>query len=559
MFNSIKKITPNKFSKIIFLFFIISFISLSFNSLKDKDFELSKNLDIYQTLLRELNIYYVDEIEPGELIKKSINVMLQSLDPYTAHISESMIEDFRTTFTGEYSGIGALIRGIGGKVIVAEPYENSPAIKAGLKAGDIFLEVDGISVKGKSSTEVSELLKSQTKTIIKVLVERPGEEENIKFEFERDIVRIDNVPYYGMLENKTAYIRATGFTNNAGNEVRNAIKSLKNDYDVKGIILDLRANPGGLLIEAVNMANIFIDEGVEIVSTRGKAKHWDKTYFTRQKSDDLEIPVAVLVNSQSASASEIVAGSLQDLDRAVIIGQKSFGKGLVQTTRKLAYNNQLKLTTAKYYIPSGRCIQALDYSNRNEDGSVGKIADSLITKFKTKNGRVVQDGGGILPDIVLEQRTLSKISASLLMKNIIFDFATQYAIDHKSIGPAKEFSINDNDYDQFVKFLEGKDYKYNSESETSVNTLIEIAKREEFYESIEDEIKSIKDKLLDNPENEIYKFKDEISEIITAEIVSRYYNRKGKIESLLRNDHEVKKAVEILADREEYEKILSGK
>lgn len=555
--GKIEKRGFRKFTRIVLFLMILGFISISFTNFRNRDFELTKNLDIYHTLFRELNIYYVDKIDPGKLVKTSIDKMLLSLDPYTSFIPESDIEDYKMMFTGEYGGIGALIRKSGDNVIISEPYENFPAQKSGIKAGDIIHEIDGISVIGKSSADVSQLLKSQTKSTIKIVIERPGKSKKMNFEFQREKIRIDNVPYYGMINN-VAYIRLTGFTQNAGNEIRNSLINLKENNKIQSVILDLRGNPGGLLIEAVNIMSLFVDKGLEIVTTRGKVNQWNKTYRSAGKIFDKNIPVSIIVNRTSASASEIVAGAMQDLDRGIIIGQKTFGKGLVQTSRKLSYNTQLKLTTAKYYIPSGRCIQALDYSNRNEDGSVGNIPDSLISEYTTKAGRKVFDGGGIVPDISMEAKFYSRLSTSLVVKNLVFDFATEYASKNEKILPANEFSINEKDYEQFIDFIKNRDFIYDTESEKTLDKLVENAKKEKYFVNAENEIEALRKKLKHNQLLDMNTYKNEIIELLNSEIASRYYYRRGRIESLIQNDAEIKRAINIMSNREEYDKILSG-
>jgi carboxyl-terminal processing protease len=408
---------------LICLIIILSGSSLFFISFSTDDFKLIKSLEIYYSLFRELNLFYVDETDPEKLVESSINGMLEDLDPYTSFIPESDQENFNFMTTGQYGGIGALIRRNGEYAIVAEPYFNFPAAKNDLKAGDTILFIDGVSMKGKEISYISDHLKGTPGTPVRVTLRRIG----VKNEFEKTLIRekivINNVPYYGMIDDHIGYIRLANFTTDAAKEVKNALVELRRKHAPTGIILDLRGNPGGLLIEAVDIANLFVEYGQEIVSTKGRVNQWDYTYKTRGIPVDTKIPLAVLVNSSSASASEIVAGSMQDLDRGIIVGQRTYGKGLVQTTRNLAYNSKLKVTTAKYYIPSGRCIQALDYSNRNEDGSVGTIPDSLISEYQTKNSRKVFDGGGILPDIITTPWNLSQFTISLYTQNIIFDYA----------------------------------------------------------------------------------------------------------------------------------------
>jgi len=553
-----KKFNPilRKF-KTIFLIVCISLGSIISFSFVDDYFELSKNLDIFSTLFRELNMYYVDEEDPGKLMKKGVDAMLESLDPYTNFIPENEVEDFRFMSTGEYGGIGAGIRKRDDYVVITEPYDNYPAQKGDLRAGDVILEIDGKSAKGKRTDEVSKILKGPAKTTVRLLVSRDGEEKPIEKVLMREKIKIINVPYFGMLKNNTAYIRLSGFTENAGKEVKDALVALKTANTVKSVILDLRGNPGGLLNEAVNISNVFVNKGQEIVSTRGKVKDWDKVYKALNPPVDTEMPIAVLVNSGSASASEIVTGSIQDLDRGVVIGQRTYGKGLVQTTRPLSYNAQLKVTTAKYYTPSGRCIQALDYTHRNDDGSVGKIPDSLITPFKTHLGRIVYDGGGIAPDVVVPAKTYSSIEMSLLNKFLIFDFATKYKLKHASIAKAQEFKLTEADYNDFIAFISDKEYDYVSKSEKMLEDLKESAEKEKIFGEIKTEFDALKTRLYHNKKEDLKKFKEGIILLLTEEIVSRYYFQTGKIEAGLEADAEVKKALDVLKDKNLYESILN--
>lgn len=522
----------------------------------EKDFELLKNLDIFHSLMREINIFYVDEISPADLIGEAIASMLESLDPYTVFIPESQMEDLKLMTTGEYGGIGAMIRQEGEYIVVTDPYEGFPAQKNDVRAGDVIVEIDGRSVAGKSSEEVSELLKGQPGTTLKLMLKRPGSDKNIEKSLVREEIKIKNVQFYTMADDGIAYVNLSNFTENAAQEVKGALAELKEKNNVKGIVLDLRGNPGGLLIEAVFVSNLFINKGEVIVSTKGKVKEWDKTYTATNTAYDSETPVAVLVNSGSASASEIVAGAIQDLDRGVVIGQRTFGKGLVQTTRDLSYKTKLKVTTAKYYTPSGRCIQVIDYSHRNPDGSAGKIPDSLITKFYTKNKRVVYDGGGVNPDIITEAEKYSNIALSLMNKNHIFNFATGFFYKNNSIVPAKEFEISDALYNEFVDYLKDKDFDYVSQSDDMLKKLAEIAKEEKYYDNAQAEFAQLEKKLAHDKNQDLQTFRKEISRLLKEEIVSRYYFQDGRVEAFLKDDAELKEAIRILKNTGEYNKLL---
>ncbi len=533
---------------------IFSFGFLAFQT--NKEFQYTKSLDIFFTLFRELNLYYVDETNPEKLVKTAIDDMLESLDPYTTYIPESELDDFNLMTTGQYGGIGSLVRKSGDYAVISEIYKGFPADEAGVLPGDMIMEVDGKSIKGLPLEKVSDMLKGLPNTPVEVTFSRDGEEKPFKRNMNRKIIQIPSVPYYGMADNGIGYIRLSNFTQNAASDVKDAFLELKKDHALKGIVLDLRSNPGGLLLEAVDLSNIFVDKGQEIVSTRGKVKQWDNTYNARFSATDPDIPVAVLVNRSSASASEIVAGSLQDLDRAVIVGQRTFGKGLVQTTRPLSYNSRLKVTTAKYYIPSGRCIQALDYSHRNEDGSVGQIPDSLISAFQTKNGRTVYDGGGIRPDIEIEPESLSRITLNLYLQNLIFDYATLYRKQHQEIPPAADFHLSDQDYEQFKDFVNSRNFDYLSETEEALQELIEKAKEEKYYDSSADAIRLLKEHISHNKEKDLNTFRSEIQELLEEEIVSRYYYQEGRIVAGMDDDVQLKAALKVLNDPGEYTSLL---
>lgn len=533
---------------------VISVFSLSF----DNYAELSKHLEIFGTLFKELNIYYVDEIHPGELTKKGIEAMLEDLDPYTNYISEEDVEDHRMNTTGLYGGIGAVIRKKGDYVVIAEPYENAPAQKAGLMAGDMIMEINGNSTKSKTTDDVVKLLRGAPNTNAVLTIQREGEGSTRKVEITRTEIKIENVPYYGMLDAHTGYIKLRGFTNNAGKDVADALIQLKKNEGLQSLVLDLRGNPGGLLREAINVVNVFVDKNQLVVSTKGKVAEWNKVYKTLNAATDTEIPLVVLVDGGSASASEIVSGTIQDLDRGVVIGQRTFGKGLVQTTRSLVYNTQLKLTTSKYYIPSGRCIQEVDYSKKDDKGKAKSIPDSLRSKFKTKVGRTVYDGGGIFPDISMKPRKYSNIVRSLISKNLIFDFATQYRASHPTLASAKDFRVTDELYQEFVNFLQGKDYDYTTESEKALQKFKETAQKEKYFEEVETEYNLLLNKKKQSKEADLEKYKSEISEFLGEEIVSRYYYQKGRLENSLQSDQEILEAIRVLNGAGTYSQVLNA-
>ncbi len=533
---------------LILLPFITAASIISFSFVDDL-FEISKNLDIFSSMYRELNLYYVDETKPGQLMKTASDAMLQSLDPYTEYYTESEIEDYKIITTGQYGGIGASVREIADKVVISEVYENSPAAKAGIKAGDIITEISGVAMKNKSSDEISKLMKGQAGSPIKLKIERLGEAKILDFNIMREEIRVKDVPYFGMLNAETGYIKLTGFTPNAAKEVKEAFLKLKNENNCKSLILDLRENPGGLLHQAVDIVNFFVEKGIDVCITKGRVKEWEQLYKAVNVPLDLTIPIAVLVDRNSASASEVVSGSLQDLDRAIIIGQRTYGKGLVQQTKPLAYSTQLKLTVAKYYIPSGRCIQALDYSHRNDDGSVEHVPDSLITAFKTRNGRIVYDGAGILPDVQTLPQNMSDITFTLIRKFFIFDYATLYLIKHPALNVSpRDFKLSEAEYNEFVSHLEGKDYNYKTESEDVLVALKKSAEDDKYFTDIENEYVQLQKKLLARKKDDLQKFKPEIKRMIEDEIVSRYHFMKGRIEASLKYDADVIEAASLLGN-----------
>jgi carboxyl-terminal processing protease len=550
-----------KFSKgklaIVLTLLLLAGISVAFlTNQETKDFKLTKNLDIFYSLVKELNTFYVDDINPDKLIKTGVDAMLKSLDPYTVYYPESSIDEITFMTTGKYGGIGSLVRNNGDYAIITEVYKGFPSDLAGIKPGDIIKKVDGISIKGLATDKVSEKLKGDPGTEISLTVERNG--KDIVFSMKRERIAVPPVPYYGMIDSKTGYIRFTNFTQNCIDEVKKAFVALK-DQNPESIILDLRSNPGGLLSEAVEIINLFVGPDIEVVSTKGKVKQFDAEYKTTKPAIDKKIPLAVIINRSSASASEIVAGAIQDLDRGVIIGQRSYGKGLVQITRPLSYNTQLKVTTAKYYIPSGRCIQALDFSNPNEDGSVGFIPDSLISEYKTKHGRIVKNGGGITPDIEVLPETLSQITTELYLRNFIFDFATQYYWSHPDIKSPDLFSFTDQDFNDFKSFLAKKNFNYRTNTEQSFNDLVANAKKEKYYDIHKDLFTMLEKEINHNLDQDVLTFKTEITQLIEGEIIGRYFYDDGAIKWTIKTDEQILKAVEVLHNKDQYYSILDGK
>jgi carboxyl-terminal processing protease len=518
-------------------------------------FELSKNIEIFASLYREVNTYYVDEIEPAQFMRTGIDAMLKSLDPYTDYISESEMEDFRFMTTGQYGGIGALISKKDEDVIIADPYENFPAAKADLRAGDLLLEIDGKSVRGKQTDDVSKMLKGQPNTEVKVKIQRVGEKAPLEKTLVRQEIKVESVSYAGMLSEEVGYLNLSAFRTNAGNEVISAINKLK-AQGMKKLVFDLRGNLGGSLDEAIRISGIFIPKGSLVVDTKGKVKEWDKSYRSYHDPLDLNIPLVVLIDGSSASASEIVSGVMQDYDRGVLIGQKSFGKGLVQTVRPLTYNTQVKITTAKYYIPSGRCIQAIDYSEKDAQNRPVKKADSLRVAFKTRNGRIVYDAGGVSPDITLENRTVSNVTASLLIKRHIFDYATLYRAKNPVIAKPEEFTLSEADYNDFLAYIKDKDYDYITESEKALEDFKEKAIKEKYFEAIQADYEALKAKQKHDKEQDVKKHHQEIEYFLVQEIASRYYYQQGRMRASFRNDPEIKEALAILNDSNRYNQLL---
>jgi carboxyl-terminal processing protease len=547
------KIFNLKSGILVFLFVFLSFSGFTQNN---SDFEISKNLEIFTTLYRQLHLNYVDEIKSGDLMKKGIDAMTETLDPYTVYIPESDIEDYKLMTTGQYGGIGALIHQKGDYVYISDPYEGFPAFKAGLIPGDKILEVNKQSAKGKSSSDISSIFKGQPGTTLSVVIEREGETKPMEITFTREEIKLLSVPYFGLVGKDVGYIKLSSFTQDAAKEVKEAYLKLKEKYNIQSVIIDLRGNGGGLLQEAVNIVNIFIDKGQLVVSTKGKVSERNFSHKTMETAVDTKIPLIVLVDKGSASASEIVSGAIQDLDRGLIVGQKTFGKGLVQNIFPVSYNAQVKITVAKYYIPSGRCIQAIDYSHKDAEGEGGKIPDSLKSAFKTKNGRTVYDGGGIQPDVALEPDKVSNIAVSLSIKYLIFDYASYFKRKNPAISNAKDFVITDEIYDDFIKFINGKDYDYTTKSEKSLADLKITAEREGYFDAIKNDYQVLKDKLIHDKTADVIKNKVEIKSLLKSEIANRYYYQKGRIEASLSDDNEINKSVELLSDAKTYKKLL---
>ena len=535
--------------------FSLLITGLSFTPPADRYFEIAKNLDVFASLFKEVNLYYVDDVNPNKLVRTGIDAMLNSLDPYTNYIPEDEVEDFRTLNTGQYGGIGAVTREIGKRTVVTMMYEGYPAFKGGLKIGDEVIRMDEVEIAKISMEEANHLMRGQVGTTVSLTVRRFGVKDLIKLDFKREKIKVSNVPYFGMVSATIGYVQLADFTSDAGKEVKNAVIALK-EKGAKGIVLDLRGNPGGLLFEAVNICNIFLPKGKQVVSTKGKIPDNNINYETLNVPVDLEIPVAVLINRGSASASEIVAGTLQDYDRAVIIGEKSYGKGLVQLSRPLSYNAQIKITTAKYYTPTGRCIQVLDYSHRREDGSVASIPDSIKKEFKTTKGRTMYDGGGIDPDVVVDNPEASNITQVLYVNGYIFDYGTLYASKHETISDAKTFSLTDAEYQEFVNWIKTKEYNYRSPMEIKLSHLIKESKAERFYNDLKPQIDQIQSKLNETRKNDLITFKDQIKLLLDEDIVARYYLERGQVEVSFKEDREIKTSIELLTNSVQYRKVL---
>lgn len=533
----------------------------SFRSGDDRSFQIAKNLDIFNAIVKELDMFYVDTIDPNKTIREGIDNMLYSLDPYTEYYPEEDQSELEQMVKGSFGGIGSLIT-YDMKLkrsVIAEPFEGTPAAKAGLKAGDILMEIDGQDLAGKNNAEVSQMLRGQAGTSFKLKVERPnveGGRTSMEFTIVRESIQTPAIPYADILDNHVGYINLSTFSGNPSKDFKKAFLDLKKK-GATSLVIDLRNNGGGLLDEAVEIANYFLPRGKVIVTTKGKIKQASNTYKTLREPLDLDIPIVVLVNSGTASASEILSGSLQDLDRAVIVGNRTFGKGLVQVPRSLPYGGTMKVTTSKYYIPSGRCVQAIDYKHRNEDGSVGTIPDSLTTIFHTAAGREVRDGGGVMPDVIVKQEKLPNILFYLVRDNLIFDYATQYCLKHSVIAVPEQFEVTDVDYNEFKEMVKKADFKYDQQSEKILKTLKEAAEFEGYMKDASEEFKALEKKLNHDLDRDLDYFSDDIKKMIASEIIKRYYYQRGNIIQQLKDDDGLKEALKILGDSVKYKEILS--
>lgn len=528
---------------------------LAFVKPGNRYFEIARNLEVFASLYRGVNEFYVDPINPNTLMKTGADAMLGSLDPYTNYIPEDEVENFRTENTGQYGGIGALTRRFGNRTVVTMIFEGFPAAKGGLKIADEILKIDQVALATITMDEANRLMRGQTGAPVTLTVKRPGAPQPVVLEFKRDQIKVNNVPFFGMVDATTGYVQLTDFTMQAAQEVKEAVQSLKGK-GATSLVLDLRGNPGGLLMEAVNICNLFIPKGMKVVFTRGKLPDANITYETLNAPFDLDIPVAVLINRNSASASEIVAGTLQDYDRAVVLGEKSFGKGLVQMQRDLTYKSKVKITTAKYYTPSGRCIQVLDYTHRRADGSVASVPDNLKKEFATSRGRKVYDGGGIEPDIAIRAEGLPPVVFALIDGGFLFDFATEYTLRHTTILPASQFQLRPAEYQEFVKWLTGKDFRYTSPLETALDALEREAAREKYLTEITPQIHAVRKNLEEGRLKDVWTYQEQITAFLETEIAARYYLEKGVTEVGFYRDQELKKAVAILADIRQYRQIL---
>ena len=534
----------------------------SFKSGDDRNFQIAKNLDTFNSIVKELDMFYVDTLDPNKTVREGIDYMLSSLDPYTEYYPEDDQAELQQMLNASFGGIGSLIT-YNQKLkrsMIAEPFEGTPAAKIGLKAGDILMEIDGKDLAGKNNQEVSQMLRGAVGTSFKLKVERPDEKGGtrpLEFNIVRQTIQTPMIPYDTIFNKNVGYINLSTFSGTPSKDFKKTFLRLKKE-GITSLVIDLRGNGGGRLEEAVEIANFFLPRGKVIVTTKGKTKQASNTYKTLREPLDLDIPIAVLVNSGTASASEILSGSLQDLDRAVIVGNRTFGKGLVQVPRSLPYGGTMKVTTSKYYIPSGRCVQAIDYKHRNEDGSVGIIPDSLTKVFHTAAGREVRDGGGVMPDITIKQEKLPNILFYLVRDNLIFDYATQYCLKHPTIVAPEKFEVTDADYNDFKALVKKADFKYDQQSEKILKTLKEAAEFEGYMDDASEEFKVLEKKLNHNLDRDLDYFSTDIKKMIATEIIKRYYYQRGNIIQQLKDDDGLKEAMKILNDPVKYKEMLSA-
>jgi carboxyl-terminal processing protease len=533
------------------LLIVVIAMATTFRTETNKYFEILKNIEIFTNLYKEVNTYYVDDLDPGKLMRTGIDAMMESLDPFTNYISESDIEGYRFLTEGRYSGIGALSKKIGDYVTVTELYKEQPADKAGLKVGDQIIAIDGQNAMGKDPEAINEILRGFPGTSVELTVRRPGRTGDFKVSLVRGEVEVPNVPYHGMISDEIGYVALSTFTRDAGVNVAKAVKELKENHPgLKGIVFDLRGNGGGLLTEAVNVSNIFVGKDELVVTTKGKVKEWDRSFKTLNPPVDTQIPLVVLINKNSASASEIVSGVIQDYDRGILVGQRSYGKGLVQNTRDIGYNAKVKMTTAKYYIPSQRCIQSVEY----KDGEPVDIPDAQRNRFKTRNGRTVLDGGGVSPDVVIAKATDAPVIQALLNQNMIFDYATHFCLQHDSIAQPQDYRFTG--FDDFVSFLKERNFGFDTESEQLLKKLVDAGKNDGY--ALDADIKALEARIDAEKKDELQEYKDVIIDLLEKEIIGRYYYQYGKIQIGLRNDKEVKEAVALLKDPARYSGVLKG-
>ena len=530
---------------------------LAFTLNDSHSFRLAKNLDIFNSVIKELDQHYVDTIDGSKVIRDGIDAMLYSLDPYTVYYPEDDQSELEQMVNNSYGGIGSVITWNAklNRSVISEPYEGMPAAVAGLQVGDILMEIDGVDLEGKNNQEVSNLLRGEVGTTFTLKVQRPGEPDLLSFDIVRRQVQLPLIPYYAKREDGVGYINLSTFSGNPSKEFRTILEDLMKQ-GITSLVIDIRSNGGGLLDEAVEIANFFVPRGQTIVTTRGRSQQ-ERTYKTLREPLNLDIPLAVLVNSSTASSSEILAGSLQDLDRAVIIGTRTYGKGLVQMTRTLPYGAAMKLTTSKYYIPSGRCVQAIDYQHRNDDGSVGRIPDSLTTVFHTSMGRIVRDGGGVTPDLTVKQDTMPNIVYYLMNENLVFDYATEYVRKHKTVAPAEEFQLTDADFEEFKSFVRQADFKYDQQTERMLKDLKRIAEFEGYLKGASAEFEALEQKLTHDLDHDLDHAAAQIKMLISTELMKRYYYQRGSIIEQLKGDKDLEAAVAILKDPARYKQILS--